>query len=278
MTPTDQPPATPARGPVDPTTAHPARRYNYWLGGKDHFAADRASADRIAQALPTIALAARENRRLLQRVVGYLAAHAGIHQYLDIGVGLPTSPTVHDIAQAVTPTARVVSVDNDPLVIAHARARLPTADGRSAVVHADLRHPHTILTDPALHTTLDLDQPVGLLLLAVLHFLPDPDDPVQAVAHLLDSLAPGSYLAISHATLDPLPAASAHHLAALAAPDAGHGPFQFRSHREISRFLHGLDLLDPGLVPVVAWRPGDPPHPQATAEQTAGYAAVARVP
>jgi len=265
--------------PLDTGRPHPARRYDAWLGGKDNFAADRESADQIAQAFPTIRTAALENRRFLHRAVSFLAAEARIRQFLDIGTGIPTSPNVHEIVQAIAAESRVVYVDNDPLVVVHARARMVSSPGgATAYVQADLREPEAILADPALIGTLDLSQPVGLLLVAVLHFLDDEDAPYRAVARLVEALPSGSYLAMSHATLDPLPADTVERLATLAIPGAGHGTFRPRTRDEVARFLDGLKLVDPGLVPIVDWRPEQEPKPLAAEAQTGMYGAVARLP
>jgi len=263
----------------DAGKTHPSRRYDYWLGGKDNFAADRASGDQIADAFPTVRQAAIENRRFLQRAVSYLVRDAGITQFLDLGTGIPTSPNVHEIAQGIAPTARIVYVDHDPMVVVHGRAlTTSTPEGATAYLHGDLREPETILDHPVLAEVLDLDRPIGLLLVAVLHFLTDADAPYDVVDHLVEALPAGSFLAISHATLDPLPADTAERLSALAAPGAGHGAFRFRTRAEVSRFLDGLDLVEPGLTPIVEWCPEAYPRPEATVAETAGYVAVARVP
>lgn len=278
-TPTSNP-SVPTTEPalIDTSRPHPARRYNYWLGGKDNYAADRASGDQIAEALPTIRTAALENRRFLRRAVTYLAAEAGIRQFLDIGTGFPVSPNVHELAQAVAPGTRVVYVDNDPVVVVHAQALMTsTPQGATSYLQADLRHPEAILTHPALAGTLDLTQPVALLLIAVLHFLDDHDDPYGVVARLVDALPPGSYVALSHATFDPLPADIVQRAAALAGT-GGHGTFRPRSRDEVARFLFGLEPCPPGLVPIVHWRPDRTPEPKASVEDTAVYGAVARLP
>ena len=177
---------------IDTTVPHPARRYNYWLGGKDNFQADRESGDAMAAAFPTIRTSALENRRFLQRAVGYLAREAGIRQFLDIGTGIPTANNTHEVAQAVAPESRVVYVDNDPIVLAHARALLTSSpEGATAYIDADLRDPEKILAHPELQRTIDLSQPVGLMLVAVLHFVPDGDDPYALVRRLLDALPAG---------------------------------------------------------------------------------------
>jgi hypothetical protein len=264
--------------PVDTSRPHPARRYDYWLGGKDNFAADRRSADRIATAFPGIRSATVENRRFLRRAVSYLAADRGISQFLDIGSGIPTHPAVHHIAQSIDPAARVVYADNDPLVMAHARALLTCVrPGRAAHLQADLRDPQTILTDPALHTTLDLDRPVGLLLVAVLHFLDDADYPYRCVGQLVDALPAGSVMVLSHATYDVLPADTVAQLTELTTT-GGHGPFRPRTHAEVARFVNRLDLLNPGIVSTVNWRPDLHPTPDAASAEVATWAAVAARP
>jgi len=251
----EEPPKTPPHdgyNTTDMSRPHSARRYDALLGGRDNFAADRESAARLAEALPSIRAAAIENRRFLRRVVSFLAAEAGIRQFLDIGTGIPTSPNVHEIAQAVASHARVVYVDNDPLVIAHARAlTTSTPNGTTASVQADLRSPDTILSHPELRTALDFYKPIGLLLIAVLHFLDDTDDPYTSLARLIEALPSGSYLALSHATFDPLPPDVVEKLTALADPSAVYGTFRARTRDEVARFLDGLKLVDPGLVSIV---------------------------
>jgi len=177
---------------IDVTTAHPARRYNYWLGGKDHVAADRASGDAIEAVLPSIRLMAIENRMFLRRAVRYVARQ-GICQYLDIGTGIPARGNTHEIAQSVDPTARTVYVDNDPIVLTHARALLTSApQDANAYLDADLREPGTILEHPDLKATLDFSEPIALMLVAVLHFIRDDEDPRGIVDRLAGALPPGS--------------------------------------------------------------------------------------
>jgi hypothetical protein len=260
---------------IDTSVAHPARRYDYWLGGKDNFAADRESGDMIAAAFPTIKQAASENRRFLSRAMRFLAGEAGIRQFLDIGTGLPTADNTHQVAQAIAPDSRIVYVDNDPIVLVHARALLTSSrEGATAYIDADIRDPDKILGDPQLHATLDLSRPVGLVMLAVLHFVDDTEDPYGIVARLVGALAPGSYVVISHATYDPMPAATTARLkAALAATGERGGP---RTRAEFTRFLTGLELVEPGIVPVGDWRPDpgvEPPDPG----DIGMYAAVARI-
>jgi S-adenosyl methyltransferase len=181
--------------------------YDYFLGGKNHFAADRETAETVLATAPTTRITARENRAFLGRAVRYLVAEAGIRQFLDIGTGLPTASNVHDVAQAVQPSARVVYADNDPLVLAHARALLTSSpEGRTAYIQADLRDPEVILSSPTVREVLDFSQPIALMIVAVLHFVHDEFKPATAIATLLDALPSGSYLAASHVTGEHLPA------------------------------------------------------------------------
>jgi hypothetical protein len=260
---------------IDMTRPHPARRYDYWLGGKDNFQADREAAEAIAAVFPHIRTAARENRAFMQRAVSHLAAETGIRQFLDIGTGLPTANNVHDVAQGTAPESRIVYVDNDPLVLTHARALLTSSEqGATAYIDADVRDPEKILRDPAVRETLDWSQPVALLLVAVLHFVEDSEDPYGIVSRLVDELPAGSYLVLSHATFDPLDPET---IAAMNAVNEGIKPrFSARTLSEVSRFFEGLDLLEPGIVSVSDWRPeGDGPRP--TPAEATGYGAVAAV-
>ncbi len=260
---------------INTTVTHPARRYGYWLGGKDHFAADRESGDRIAAAFPGIRIAVRENRRFLGRAVTYLAGEAGIAQFLDIGTGIPEADNTHEVAQRVNPRCRVVYVDNDPIVLAHARALLTsTPAGATAYLDADLRDPDRILNHPDLAHTLDLGRPVALMLIAILHFLTDVDDPYRIVAHLVDALPSGSYLAVSHTTYDFMPPDT---IAALDAATA-HERFQARTREQFAQFFDGLDLVEPGIVTTAQWRPIPQNQSQPTAMEAAAYAALARIP
>jgi hypothetical protein len=258
---------------IDMTKPHPARRYDYWLGGKDNFQADRDAAEAIAAVFPHIRTAARENRAFMQRAVSFLAAEAGVRQFLDIGTGLPTANNVHDVAQGIAPESRIVYVDNDPLVLTHARALLTSSpEGATAYIDADARNPEKILLDPAVRDTLDLSQPVALLLVAVLHFIEDGDDPYAIVKRLVGALPAGSYLVLSHATFDPLDPET---IAAMNAVNEGIKPrFCPRTLSEVSRFFDGLQLLEPGIVSVSDWRPE--PGPRPTPAEATGYGAVAR--
>jgi hypothetical protein len=261
---------------LDTSVAHAARRYDYWLGGKDNFAPDRASGDAIAAAFPTIRLAVRENRSFLRRAVTFLAEEAGIRQFLDVGTGLPTVNNTHQVAQAIAPRSRIVYVDNDPLVLVHARALLTSsAEGATAYVDADLREPEKILSNPELLRTLDFSQPVALMLVAVMHFILDQDDPYAIVARLVEALPPGSYLVVAQATYDPLPPDT---VAALEAANArGNPKSRPRSRAEFARFFDGHDIVPPGIVSVAEWRADDESQPRPSFVDISGYAAVARI-
>jgi hypothetical protein len=240
----------------DPSVAHPARMYDYFLGGKDNFPADREAAERLLAAVPETRVGARENRAFLQRAIQFLAGEAGIRQFLDIGTGLPTQGNVHEIAQGIAPESRVVYVDNDPVVHVHASALL--AGGNTAAILADLRQPEAILNHPQVRGLLDFDQPMGLLLVAVLHFIRDEEDPAGIVARLRDAMAPGSYLVLSHATGDLYPPEIGAQ--ASGAYDRATAPLVLRSTAEIARLFDGFELVDPGLVQLSLWRPdGDLP-------------------
>jgi S-adenosyl methyltransferase len=258
---------------IDSTVAHPARRYNYWLGGKAHFAADRESGDAVLAVFPTARAAALENRAFMGRAVRYLVREAGIRQFLDIGTGIPAPNNTHEVAQAIAPESRVVYVDNDPIVTAHARALLAgTPQGRTAYIEADLRDYQSILEHPQLRATIDLSRPVALLLVAVLHFVPDEEDPYAIVRGLVAALPPGSYLVVSHAngdhtTLD---------LQAQIVEAMPHGSIYAREGSEFSRFFNGLELVDPGVVSTADWRPTDPDH--LSPAEAGATAAVARKP
>jgi hypothetical protein len=247
------PPPLPSRRDFDTTVAHPARVWDYWLGGKDNFAADRDAAERVLEVMPLIAPIARAGRAFLAAAVHYLAAGMGIRQFLDIGTGLPTSNNTHEVAQQVGPESHVVYVDNDPIVLTHARALLTSdARGATAYVDADLRDTGKILAEA--RNTLDFDRPVALMLLHVLHFIPDGDEPWGIVAELLAPLPPGSYLVVSHASsdirADGLSDATQRYNRSSAVSIHG------RSQAEVTRFFDGTDLVEPGVVPLGQWRPG----------------------
>jgi hypothetical protein len=257
---------------INTAVAHPARVYDYWLGGKDNFPADRALAEMMIQAIPNMRGLAAANRAFLRRAVRYLAGEAGVRQFLDIGTGIPTSPNVHEVAQAAAPGSRVVYVDNDPIVLAHARALLTSQDaGETAFIMADLREPKTILDHPTLTATLDLDQPVAVLLVAVLMYFRDSDhpNPFEMVAAVLEPMPPGSYLAVTHPTPDFNPEETA---TAVAAAEAAGITLVPRGQGEIERFFTGLDMVEPGVVPVLSWRPDEPVADPRSAYYWAGVA------
>jgi hypothetical protein len=255
---------------VNVSVPHSARIYDYWLGGKDNFEVDRAVGDAMIQAIPGLRYMARENRKFVHRVARDLVEKEGIGQFLDIGTGIPTPPNLHDVAQRLEPTTRVVYVDNDPIVLVHARALMIShPSGRSEYIAADLRTPSSILTDPALRDTLDLTTPVGLTLIAILMLLADADDPWSKVAELRDALPSGSCLAITHPTADFN--RSEVDAAVTAATDAGM-TLVARTREAVERFFDGWELLEPGLVPVSAWRPDEPVDNPEAAYYWAGVA------
>jgi hypothetical protein len=260
---------------IDTSVAHSARIYDYILGGKDNFAADRQAAAKALGANPALATGMRENRALMRRMTAYLAGEAGIRQFLDIGTGLPTSPNMHEIAQSLRPDSRIVYVDNDPIVLTHARALLTgNAEGTTAYIHADLRQPEKILSDPRLLETLDLSEPVALMLFGVLHFIPDEDDPYGVISTLLAELPSGSYLAVQHPTRDFYP----ENVGADRSYRNAGIPFQYRTRAEFERFVAGLELVPPGLVPMIEWRAENEPGPRPTAAEAGAYAALGRKP
>jgi len=243
---------------INTNVAHPARMYDYYLGGKDNFPADRAAAEQALAASPSTRDMARENRAFLRRAVRFLVREAGIRQILDIGTGLPTQGNVHEVAQVIAPDTRVVYVDNDPIVVAHSSALL--AADNTAVVQADLRQPDVILGNPEVREVIDFEQPVAVLLLAILHFIQDEQDPAGIVARLRDAMAAGSYLAISHGTTDvpnARPEAAAKEVAAkvVRAYQRTTTPVVLRTRAQIEQLFDGLELVDPGLVQIQCWRP-----------------------
>jgi S-adenosyl methyltransferase len=251
----------------DITRPHPARVYNYWLGGKDNYEADRAAAREVIAAMPNIVPTAQANRAFLRRAVQYLVEEAGIRQFLDIGTGLPTAQNTHEVAQDIAPESRIVYVDNDPIVLSHARALLTsTPEGATAYLQADARDPEKILPEAA--RTLDFGRPVAVMLLAIMQFIPDSDGPHQIVSRLMDAVPPGSYLVMSNATLDFDPSGSpcADRYNARVATQ-----LTPRTRTQIARFFGGLDLVEPGLVPLAGWRAQASPR-----EQISLYAAVGR--
>jgi O-methyltransferase involved in polyketide biosynthesis len=261
---------------IDTSRPHAARIYDYGLGGKNHFAADREVAEKVLAAMPGARTVARENRKFLGRAVRFLAGEAGIRQFLDIGSGLPTTENVHEVAQRAAPSSRVVYVDNDPLVLVHARALLTSSPaGRTGYIRADLRDPQAILSDPVTQDVLDFSQPVALILVSVLPFLRDEDRPGEILATLLGALSPGSYLAATHTTAEHDPEGWASTTRAYTAANI---QGQLRDSGEFARLaFSGLDLVPPGVVLVSEWRPDEAgPHP--TPAEVSCYGAVARKP
>ncbi|MFI5893794.1 SAM-dependent methyltransferase [Actinoplanes sp. NPDC051513] len=265
---------------LDTSVPHSARRYNYWLGGKDNFEADRASGDAIAERWPDIVTAVRENRRFLRRAVRYAVQRVGVRQFLDIGTGLPTADNTHDVAQAIDPSCRIVYVDNDPLVLTHARALLTsTPQGCCAYLDGDVREPEKILDNPVLRETFHLGQPVALMLAAVMHFVPEADDPYRLVATLLDALPSGSLLVLSHGSHDLIPAEQAARLIEEEYP--GKDGFYARTRAEVSAFFEGVHLIGqperagggsrrPGLISEWRRSPEDGQAPPRSAVSTWG--------
>jgi S-adenosyl methyltransferase len=254
---------------LDTGVAHIARVYNYWLGGKDNFAADRAAAEQAMKAFPGIALSARSNRAFMARAVRYLAAEAGIRQFLDVGTGIPTANNTHEVAQAAAADSRVVYVDNDPIVLAHARALLASDPaGATSYAEADLRDPEPVLRAAA--QTLDFGQPVALMLMAVLQHVTDDENPHQVVATLTGALPAGSYLALSHPAADIDAEGNAGVAASLSTTMAE--KVRLRGRDEVARFFDGLELVEPGMVQASRWRPENDEEASRPAALWAGVA------
>ncbi len=258
---------------IDTSVPHSARIWNYWLGGKDNYAIDRAVGDQVATMYPGIFTLARADRTFLGRAVRYLAGETGIRQFLDIGTGLPTADNTHEVAQRVAPESRIVYVDNDPLVLTHARALLTsTPEGACAYIDADVHDPDKILHQAA--QTLDLTRPVALMLLGVLNFVPDDDEGYVIVKRLLDGLPPGSYLAISHPTNE---IDAEQYLPTVEHWNKyGRPKMRTRSREEITRFFNGLELLEPGVVTFLHWRPEATPFGEPA--EVPGFCGVGRKP
>jgi trans-aconitate methyltransferase len=269
--------AAAAEGPalnLDTTVSHSARIWNYWLGGSDNFAVDREAGDRVAAMLPSIVAQARADRAFLGRAIGFLAGEAGVRQFLDIGSGLPTADNTHEVAQRIAPQSRIVYVDNDPLVLAHARELLTTTpEGACDYIDGDLHDPGQILAEAA--RTLDFGQPVALMLLGILHHVADAGEAYSIVRQLTAALAPGSFLAVNHST-------NAVHGAAMEEAVAhwnrvGKPPMTLRSRQQIAGFFDGLQLLEPGVVSCSRWRPSLGPQDGLPAEVDE-FCGVARKP
>ncbi|MGX9888158.1 SAM-dependent methyltransferase [Streptomyces sp. NPDC002276] len=248
--------------PIDSSVAHPARVYNAWLGGKDNYPVDQEAAELAAAANPEIVPAVRANRAFLGRAVRELSGRAGIRQFLDIGTGIPAADNTHEVAQRVDPGARVVYVDNDPIVLAHARALLVSSrEGATDYLESDLRDVDRILAAAA--ETLDLSRPVGLMLVAILQYVPDRDDPYTVTRRLLDALAPGSHLVLSHPAADIGAEEVAESMRVYNERAAEHAGATPRTHADVTRFFDGTQILDPGVVQLPVWRP-DPEDTPAT--------------
>ena len=239
------------QGDLDAGVPHTARVWNYFLGGKDNYAADRAAAERIISVNPDVVRLARASRQFLMHGVRHLTGDLGVRQFLDIGTGLPTANNTHEVAQSVAPESRIVYVDNDPLVLVHAHALLTsTPPGVTRYIEADLHDPDRILAEAA--ETLDLDRPVAIMLIAILHHVPDLERARGIVRRLLDAVPSGSYLAVAHALSSPVMDDGAQQWN----DSGGRPPLVPRTREQIATFFDGLDLLEPGLVTTTRWRPG----------------------
>src|SRR3954447_14010571 len=256
---------------VDLSRPSAARVYDYYLGGSHNFEVDRAMAREAISMWPELPAIMQSNRAFLRRAVRYLVGQ-GITQFLDIGSGIPTVGNVHEVAHEADSMARVVYVDSDPVAVAHSRAIL-AGNERTTVVRADLREPDTILDDPTVQAAIDLVQPVSVLMIAVLHFVPDQDDPFGAVAQVRDRLAPGSHLVLSHASAEGRPEVAASHRELYSRTPT---PMTMRSRCEIARFFDGFDIVQPGLVWLPLWRPDNPGAAAEQPERTTGFAGVGR--
>jgi len=262
----------PAPSDLDTSVPHIARVYDYWLGGKDNFAVDREAAEQVIEAYPGILRDVRAQRAFLSNAVSYLAGVAGIRQFLDIGTGIPTANNTHEVAQAVEPGCRVVYVDNDPMVLTHARALLVGVTAPTAYVDADLRDTGKVLAEAA--RLLDFSKPVAVMLISVLHLIPDEDDPHAIVARLLEAVPSGSWLALSHPARDVHPQQVTE--AASRFNQLARAKATLRTQAEILRFFDGLELLEPGLVQIHQWRPGL--AAPGRRQEAAGYCGLARKP
>ncbi len=257
---------------IDPTVAHIARVQDYWLGGKDHFEADRVAGDEAIAQLPDMVASVRNTRAFLGRTVRFLAGEQGVRQFLDLGTGIPTASNTHEVAQHVAPESRIVYVDNDPMVLAHARALLTSSrEGRCAYIDADIREPEKILSTAA--EVLDFTEPVAVVLMAVLQFVPDEDDPHGIVRRLMAAVPAGSYLVISHPASDIQAAAMAGMASRLNELMAQR--VKPRTKDAVTKFFDGLDLVEPGVIRCPEWRPD---RPEDAAGKSTMWAAVARKP
>jgi hypothetical protein len=261
---------------IDTRNPHPARVYDYILGGKDYYPPDQEAGDAMVDVWPAIVPHMRENRKFMHRVTRFLAQEAGIRQFLDIGTGIPTRPNVHEVAQSVAPQSRVVYVDNDPIVLTLSEGlSSSTPEGRTEYIEADMRDPAAILASPQFAGTIDLSRPVALTVIAIVHLVMDEDDPVGIVRRLLEPLPSGSYLAMSIGTADFAP----EEVGRVGREYAARGmPMRLRTLAEARPYFDGLELVDPGIVQVHRWRPDGEVDPAVTDDQIAMYVAVARKP
>ncbi len=262
-----------APGGIDTATPNIARIYDYLLGGKDNFAADRQAARQLMEAIPDVAAIARDNRSFLGRVVRYLAVQGGVRQFLDLGGGLPTQANVHELAQGVAPDARVVYVDNDPVVASHGQALLAAGD-QVGMVFGDLCEPAAILGHREVRRLLDLAQPVAVLCTSTLHFIPDEAGPHKIIAEYRDALASGSCLVISHGTLEEDPAGEGGKAEGVYRQASSQ--LHVRPLAEVRRFFDGFELIEPGLTWITEWRPEPGTAPTGRAQSLRG--AVGRKP
>ncbi len=259
---------------IDTESAHSARIYDYILGGKDYYPADKEAGDAMSREWPALPIHMRANRDFMNRAVRWLAEEAGIRQFLDIGTGIPTSPNLHEIAQSVAPDSRVVYVDNDPIVLTLSQGLLAsTPEGRTSYVEADMLDPAGILDAPEFRETLDLDQPVALTVIAIVHFVLDEDDAVGIVRRLLEPLPSGSYLAMSIGTAEFAPEEVGRVAREYAARNM---PMRLRTHAEAEEFFEGLELVEPGITQVHKWHPDGTSTEPIRDEDIAMYGAVAR--
>ena len=258
---------------IDTSVAHIARVYDYWLGGKDNYAADRQGAEEVIAAYPGIRTTVRAQRAFLGRAVRYLTVEAGVRQFLDIGTGLPSANNTHEVAQEAAPESRVVYVDNDPIVLAHARALLEgSPEGASAYVDADLRDTGKILEAAA--ATLDFAKPVGVIMIGILHCLPDDDDPAGIVAQVVDAVPSGSYLAIAHPAKDIHSGQTTNAAARLNRLMSGR--ITLRTRAEVCGFFDGMDMVEPGVVQMHRWRPDS--SVAVDDYETSGWAGIGQKP
>jgi hypothetical protein len=260
-------------GDIDLTRPSAARVYDYYLGGAHNFAVDREMAKQAIELWPELPLIMQANRAFLRRAVRYCVAQ-GIRQFLDLGSGIPTAGNVHEVAQQVAPDARVVYVDCDPVAVIHSRNILD-GDKNTLAVEADLRDPEAVLADPGVRSMLDLDQPIAVMMVAVLHFVSDEDDPAKIIAGYRDAVVPGSHLVVSHASQDGQPdKADSHQDLYRRTPT----PMTMRSRPAVTALLDGFDLVDPGVVYLPLWRPDSLDDVDENPERFSGLAAVGRKP